>query len=414
MYPTHCVSRSTSVSCQKLRILCRHLRMSSTSAKADAEVLLEVKNKVGVITLNRPKALNALNLNMIRQIYPVLKKWDADPAVSLVLIKGTGDRAFCAGGDVREVAEAGKRGGDLSKLFFKEEYMLNYAIGSLQTPYVALINGITMGGGVGLSVHGRFRVATESTLFAMPETAIGLFPDVGGGYVLPRMKGKLGIYLALTGHRLKGYDVKHAGVATHFVTSEKLTELESSLLNLVDPHANSIQEVLNDYDKKCSEGHSKEFALEKFTNQINSCFDQSSMEGIIKALEKDDTEWALKQIEVTLIHIVNDLINARGVYLILGVQIDGRRLKERGSPTSLKITLRQLQEGAKLNLADCLKMEYRLTQRCMEDNDFYEGIRAVLIDKDNSPKWNPGTLNAVTQEKVEHYFETLGDRELVL
>lgn len=360
--------------------------MSSTSAKADAEVLLEVKNKVGVITLNRPKALNALNLNMIRQIYPVLKKWDADPAVSLVLIKGTGDRAFCAGGDVREVAEAGKRGGDLSKLFFKEEYMLNYAIGSLQTPYVALINGITMGGGVGLSVHGRFRVATESTLFAMPETAIGLFPDVGGGYVLPRMKGKLGIYLALTGHRLKGYDVKHAGVATHFVTSEKLTELESSLLNLVDPHANSIQEVLNDYDKKCSEEHSKEFVLEKFTNQINSCFDQSSMEGIIKALEKDGTEWALKQIE-----ILNKM-----------------------SPTSLKITLRQLQEGAKLNLAGCLKMEYRLTQRCMEDNDFYEGIRAVLIDKDNSPKWNPSTLNGVTQEKVEHYFETLGNRELVL
>ncbi|CAH3015110.1 unnamed protein product [Porites evermanni] len=386
MYPTHCVSRSTSVACQKLRILCRHLRMSSTSAKADAEVLLEVKNKVGVITLNRPKALNALNLNMIRQIYPVLKKWDADPAVSLVLIKGTGDRAFCAGGDVREVAEAGKRGGDLSKLFFKEEYMLNYAIGSLQTPYVALINGITMGGGVGLSVHGRFRVATESTLFAMPETAIGLFPDVGGGYVLPRMKDKLGIYLALTGHRLKGYDVKHAGVATHFVTSEKLTELESSLLNLVDPHANSIQEVLNHYDKKCSEEHSKEFVLEKFTNQINSCFDQSSMEGIIKALEKDGTEWALKQIEIL----------------------------NRMSPTSLKITLRQLQEGAKLNLADCLKMEYRLTQRCMEDNDFYEGIRAVLIDKDNSPKWNPSTLNGVTQEKVEHYFETLGDRELVL
>ncbi|KAJ7371315.1 hypothetical protein OS493_026960 [Desmophyllum pertusum] len=222
MYPTRWINRSSSVGCRRLRTLCRHLRMSSTSAETDAEILLEIKNKVGVITLNRPKALNALNLNMIRQMYPVLQKWDVDPAVSLVLIKGTGDRAFCAGGDVRAIAEAGKKGDSLTKVFFKEEYMLNYAIGTLQTPYVAFINGITMGGGVGLSVHGRFRVATERTVFAMPETAIGLFPDVGGGYALPRMKGKLGLYLALTGHRLKGYDVKHAGVATHFVTSEKV------------------------------------------------------------------------------------------------------------------------------------------------------------------------------------------------
>jgi len=359
--------------------------MASTSAEMDAEVLLEIKNKVGVITLNRPKALNALNLNMIRQIYPVLQKWDVDPGVSLVLIKGTGDRAFCAGGDVRAIAEAGQKGDDLTKVFFKEEYMLNHAIGTLQTPYVALINGITMGGGVGLSVHGKFRVSTERTLFAMPETAIGLFPDVGGGYALPRMKGKLGIYLALTGHRLKGYDVKHAGVATHFVASEKLADLESSLLSLADPQLNSIQQVLNDYDKKCSEGH-KEFVLQTFTDQINSCFDKPTMEDILKALEEDGSEWALQQIE-----ILNKM-----------------------SPTSLKITLRQLQEGAKLSLADCLKMEYRLTQRCMDDNDFYEGIRAVLVDKDNSPKWNPSTLRGVSKEKVDSYFETLGDRELVL
>lgn len=360
--------------------------MSSTSAELDADVLLEIKNKVGVITLNRPKALNALNLNMIRQIYPVLKKWDVDPGVKLVVIKGTGDRAFCAGGDVRAIAEAGQKGGDLTKVFFREEYMLNHAIGTLQTPYVALINGITMGGGVGLSVHGSFRVATERTLFAMPETAIGLFPDVGGGYALPRMKGKLGLYLALTGYRLKGYDVKHAGVATHFVTTEKLTELESSLLSLADPQLNSIQEVLHDYDKKCSEGHNKDFVLDKFTQQIDSCFDKSSMEDIIKALEEDGSEWALQQIEIL----------------------------KKMSPTSLKITLRQLLEGAKLSLADCLKMEYRLTQRCMEDTDFYEGIRAVLVDKDNSPKWNPSNLSGVSKETVDRYFERLGGRELVL
>ncbi|XP_029200194.1 3-hydroxyisobutyryl-CoA hydrolase, mitochondrial-like isoform X2 [Acropora millepora] len=349
-------NRSTSFACRHLAALCRHLRTLSTSAEMDAEVLLEVKNKVGLITLNRPKALNALNLNMIRKIYPVLQKWEADPGVNLVVIKGTGGRAFCAGGDVRAVAEAGQKGDDLTKMFFKEEYALNYAIGTLKTPYVALINGITMGGGVGLSVHGHFRVATEKTLFAMPETAIGLFPDVGGGYALSRMKGKLGIFLALTGHRLKGYDVKHAGVATHFVTSEK-----------------------------CSD-ENKEFSLEKFTHQINSCFDKPTMEDIISALEEDGTEWALQQIEV-----LNKM-----------------------SPTSMKITLRQLQEGSKLNLAECLKMEYRLSQRFMEGNDFYEGIRAVLVDKDNSPKWNPSSLADVSKEKEDCYFEKLGDMELVL
>lgn len=379
-------NRSTSFACRHLAALCRHLRMLSTSAEMDAEVLLEVKNKVGLITLNRPKALNALNLNMIRKIYPVLQKWEADPGVNLVVIKGTGGRAFCAGGDVRAVAEAGQKGDDLTKMFFKEEYALNYAIGTLKTPYVALINGITMGGGVGLSVHGHFRVATEKTLFAMPETAIGLFPDVGGGYALSRMKGKLGIFLALTGHRLKGYDVKHAGVATHFVTSEKLADLESSLLSLPsDPDIHMVSKLLDDYDKECSD-ENKEFSLEKFTHQINSCFDKPTMEDIISALEQDGTEWALQQIEV-----LNKM-----------------------SPTSMKITLRQLQEGSKLNLAECLKMEYRLSQRFMEGNDFYEGIRAVLVDKDNSPKWNPSSLADVSKEKEDCYFETLGDMELVL
>lgn len=379
-------NRSTSFACRHLAALCRHLRMLSTSAEMDAEVLLEVKNKVGLITLNRPKALNALNLNMIRKIYPVLQKWEADPGVNLVVIKGTGGRAFCAGGDVRAVAEAGQKGEDLTKMFFKEEYALNYAIGTLKTPYVALINGITMGGGVGLSVHGHFRVATEKTLFAMPETAIGLFPDVGGGYALSRMKGKLGIFLALTGHRLKGYDVKHAGVATHFVTSEKLADLESSLLSLPsDPDIHMVSKLLDDYDKECSD-ENKEFSLEKFTHQINSCFDKPTMEDIISALEQDGTEWALQQIEV-----LNKM-----------------------SPTSMKITLRQLQEGSKLNLAECLKMEYRLSQRFMEGNDFYEGIRAVLVDKDNSPKWSPSSLADVSKEKEDCYFETLGDMELVL
>ncbi|KXJ18578.1 3-hydroxyisobutyryl-CoA hydrolase, mitochondrial [Exaiptasia diaphana] len=333
MYPIRvCNRRIPSVVC-RVASVARHLRMSSTVAGPGN------KKNVGLITLNRPKALNALNLSMIRKIYPVLKAWDQDPEVGLVIIKGTGEKAFCAGGDVRAIAEAGLRGEDLTKDFFREEYTLNYTIGTLQTPYVALINGITMGGGVGLSVHGHFRVATEKTLFAMPETAIGLFPDVGGGHALPRLEGCLGTFLALTGHRLKGIDVKHAGVATHFVTLDKLSELEESLHGLSDFKLRTVKGLLDDFDSKT----------------------------------------------------INKM-----------------------SPSSCKVTLRQLQNGGTMNLAECLQMEYRLSQRFMENEDFYEGIRAVLIDKDNSPTWSPNSLDKVSDEKVDSYFLPLGPRELEL
>ncbi|XP_045875656.1 3-hydroxyisobutyryl-CoA hydrolase, mitochondrial isoform X4 [Meles meles] len=273
-----------------------------------AEVLLERKGCAGVITLNRPKFLNALNLSMIRHIYPQLKNWEQDPETFLIIIKGTGGKAFCAGGDIRVIAEAGKANQKIAQDFFREEYTLNNAIGSCRKPYVALIHGITMGGGVGLSVHGQFRVATEKSLFAMPETAIGLFPDVGGGYFLPRLRGKLGYFLALTGFRLKGRDVYAAGIATHFVDSEK---------------------------------------------------------------------------------IINKM-----------------------SPTSLKITLRQLIEGSSKTLQEVFTMEYRLSQACMGGHDFFEGVRAVLIDKDQSPKWKPADLKEVTDEDLNNYFKSLGSNDL--
>lgn len=217
-----------------------------------AEVLLERRGCAGVITLNRPKLLNALSLNMIRQIYPQLKKWERDPDTFLIIIKGAGGKAFCAGGDVKALSEAKKAGQTLSQDLFREEYILNNAIASCQKPYVALIDGITMGGGVGLSVHGQFRVATERSLFAMPETGIGLFPDVGGGYFLPRLQGKLGYFLALTGFRLKGRDVHRAGIATHFVDSEKLHVLEEELLALKSPSAEDVAGVLESYHAKVS------------------------------------------------------------------------------------------------------------------------------------------------------------------
>ncbi|XP_029080907.1 3-hydroxyisobutyryl-CoA hydrolase, mitochondrial isoform X4 [Monodon monoceros] len=294
-------------SSRRTNIILQHLRMSKHTDAA-AEVLLERKGCAGVITLNRPKFLNALNLSMIRQIYPQLKKWEQDPETFLIIIKGAGGKAFCAGGDIRVISEARKANQKIAQDFFREEYMLNNAIDSCQKPYIALIHGITMGGGVGLSVHGQFRVATEKSLFAMPETAIGLFPDVGGGYFLPRLQGKLGCFLALTGFRLKGRDVYAAGIATHFVDSEK---------------------------------------------------------------------------------VINKM-----------------------SPTSLKITLRQLMEGSSKTLQEVLTMEYRMSQACMRGHDFHEGVRAVLIDKDQSPKWKPADLKEVTDEALNNHFKSLGSNDL--
>ncbi|CAM5089725.1 unnamed protein product [Natator depressus] len=369
----------------RLQIILQHLNMSKHTDSA-AEVLLEKKGCAGVITMNRPKALNALNLSMIRQIYPQLKTWEKDPETFLIIIKGTGGKAFCAGGDIRAVTDAGKVGDRLAQDFFREEYILNNAVGTCQKPYVALIDGITMGGGVGLSVHGHFRVATEKTLFAMPETAIGLFPDVGGGYFLPRLSGKIGYYLALTGFRLKGRDLQKAGIATHFVESEKLPALEEDLIALKSPSKENVADVLNSYHMKCKIDQEKQFVLDEHMDKINSLFSASCMEEIIQNLKQDGSPFALKQLET-----INKM-----------------------SPTSLKMTLRQLREGASMNLQDVLTMEYRLSQACMSGHDFYEGVRAVLIDKDQVPKWKPATLEEVTDEFVENCFKSLGNNDLKL
>uniref|UniRef100_A0A3Q2ZDJ3 3-hydroxyisobutyryl-CoA hydrolase n=1 Tax=Kryptolebias marmoratus TaxID=37003 RepID=A0A3Q2ZDJ3_KRYMA len=320
------------------------------SGHVEPEVLLEKVGGAGVITMNRPKVLNALNLTMIRQIYPQLKKWESDDETGVVIIKGAGGKAFCAGGDIRAVTEAGKVGGSLAQDFFREEYILNNAIGAYRKPYIAIIDGITMGGGVGLSVHGRFRVATEKTLFAMPETAIGLFPDVGGGYFLPRLRGKLGLFLALTGFRLKGRDVQRAGVATHFVESKKVPESDPS-----DPYRLTMV---------------KRFCFCFLFPPIR-LFGSSSVEGILQDLKADGSEFATKQVEIL----------------------------SKMSPTSLKMTFRQLQLGGRMSLQDVLVMEYRLSQ-------------AFLVDRDQNPGWTPPTLAEVSDRSIDECFSSLGDEDL--
>ncbi|XP_048342735.1 3-hydroxyisobutyryl-CoA hydrolase, mitochondrial [Sphaerodactylus townsendi] len=370
---------------QRLQVILQHVNMSRP-ADSSAEVLLEKKGCAAVITLNRPKVLNVLNVSMIRQIYPQLKKWEQDPEIFLILIKGTGGKAFCAGGDIRVITEAGRAGDRLTQDFFREEYILNNAVGTCQKPYVALIDGITMRGGVGLSVHGHFRVATEKTVFAMPETAIGLFPDVGGGYFLPRLPGKIGYFLALTGFRLKGRDVQRAGIATHFIEAEKVAALEKDLTELKSPSKGNVADLLDSYHMKCKLDQEKEFILGEHMDKINSLFSARSVEELIQNLKRDGSPFALRQLETIA----------------------------KMSPTSLKMTLRQLREGASLSLQDVLTMEYRLSQSCMRGHDFYEGVRAVIIDKDQSPKWKPATLEEVTDEFLDSCFQSLGSSDLRL
>uniref|UniRef100_L7MAZ4 3-hydroxyisobutyryl-CoA hydrolase, mitochondrial n=1 Tax=Rhipicephalus pulchellus TaxID=72859 RepID=L7MAZ4_RHIPC len=362
------------------------VRAMSTTESSD--VLLEKVGNKGVITLNRPKALNALSLEMVRQIYPVLKKWDTDPEMKMVIIKAApGSKAFCAGGDVKAIALTQGKESELRDAFFREEYRLNNLIASLTVPYVALVDGVTMGGGVGLSVHGTFRVATERTVFAMPETAIGFFPDVGGSYVLPRLPGKLGLYLGLTGQRMIGWDVLKGRIATHFSSSQRMEHIEGDLMRLTSPNISDIDKILIKHQDQCEADFRKEFILKKYMGRINAAFDAPSVEKIIENLKKDNSDWAKEQL-TTL---------------------------SKMSPLSLKITFKLLEEGIRLTLQDALKMEFRLSQRFMQDSDFYEGVKSVLIDRTGNPKWNPATLEEVTDEKVNSYFEPLpSDKELRL
>lgn len=269
---------------------------------------------------------------------------------------------------------------EAGKEFFRNEYRNNELIGNYKKPFIAIIDGIVMGGGVGLSVHGKYRVATERTLFAMPETAIGLFPDVGGGHFLPRMSGHLGTFLGLTGFRLKGSDVQKAGVATHFVESSRLEELEISLFNC--KNSSEIDNALEKFSS-LSNNSSSPFVLEPHLEQIEKAFSGDTVEDIVQNLHSDGSEWAMATL----------------------------KLISKMSPTSLKITLRQLQLGRSMTLRECLQMEFRLAAHCCIKSDFHEGVRALLIDKDQQPKWIPDTIEQVTQDQVHRFFSPLPDKD---
>jgi enoyl-CoA hydratase len=342
------------------------------------EVLFERLGRAGVITLNRPKALNALTLNMVDAMDAQLRSWRNDPTVEMVIVKGAGDRAFCAGGDIRALYDSGKAGTPYVIDFYAREYRLNTLIKRYPKPYIALVNGIVMGGGVGVSVHGSVRVCGEGTMFAMPETGIGLFPDVGGTFFLPRCPGEIGMYLALTGARLDVTDASYTGIATHVVPQAQHEALLADLCNGQD----ALERVLARHAVR-SQNKPK---LEGLQQAINLHFAAASVEEIMASLETGKSLFEEQTVK----------------------SLKGK------SPTSLKVAFRQVREGAKLGFEDCMRLEFRLTNRFMRGHDFYEGVRAVIIDKDNAPKWDPPSIDLVRARDVDRYFSPLegGDLDL--
>lgn len=357
-----------------------------------AEILTEIRGGIGLITLNRPEALNALTLNMIRGMQQAIDGYIADKSVRAIIVKGAGGRAFCSGGDVKAVAIAvkeareGKGDASLSRTFFREEYTLNHRIYTCPKPYIALIDGIVMGGGKGISAHGSHRIVTENTIFAMPETNIGFFPDVGGGYFLPRCPGQTGLYLALTSKRIRATDTLYIGFATHALPSSRITDFENALCTYAWHERGSDAEQIDNILSGMTEEPEDASEIAQHREAIDRCFAFDRMEDIIAALNRENDAFE------------NDTLKA-----IYGM-----------SPGSLKIALRQIRLGRTMQFAEVMKMEYRLSQACVRRSDFYEGIRAALIDKDRSPKWHPSRIEDVDDADIEACFAPRPGDELIL
>jgi len=340
------------------------------------DILFERRGGLALVTLNRPAALNALTLEMALALDAELARWETDPGVRAVLVKATGGRAFCAGGDIRKLYDAGRAGERYPQDFYANEYRLNTRIFHYAKPYVAFMDGVVMGGGVGLSVHGRVRVVTERTMFAMPETGIGLFPDVGGSWFLPRVRRRIGFYLALTGARMKAADALFAGVGDLYIPSERLSEAEAALAaaDLSGDAEAIVRSLLARFAAEPGEA-----PLAAVADDIEQLFAGTSLEAVLA-----------------------DLAAASGSFP--ESTLATMRTK---SPTSMKVTFRQLRQGGALGFNDCMRMEYRLACACMAGHDFYEGVRAVVVDKDQKPAWQPARLEEVTEALVARHFETV-------
>lgn len=329
----------------------------------DHDVLFERRGGIGLIVLNRPRVLNALTLEMFAAMHRQLEAWAADPAVQAVVIEGAGDKAFCAGGDIRALYDAKKAGnGKLLSEFFWHEYRLDYRIATYPKQLIAVMDGLTMGGGAGIGLNAPIRVATERVVFSMPECAIGLYPDIGAAHFLQRCPGELGMFLALTGLRLRTAGLYYCNLVTHTIPSERIGRLmpESLSIDTLTTRAADIA---------------------KLQPAIDVCFALNSVDAIITALENRKDPGS------------SDSLN----------------LLRRCSPTSLKVTFEHMRRMRGKSLADVLKQDWRISRHMMAGTEFFEGVRALLIERDNAPKWNPEARSEVSEAIVNRYFEKLPD-----
>jgi enoyl-CoA hydratase len=340
-----------------------------------SDVLTVLEGGVGRIRLNRPKAIHALTRDMCQVMTDVLVEWSGDSSVKAVLLDHAEGRGFCAGGDVRMIAESGAGDGEEARAFFFTEYRLNHLLFTYRRPTVAFMDGIVMGGGVGISQPCRYRIATENTRFAMPETTIGLFPDVGGGWYLSRLPGRVGQFLALTGARLDGAECHHLGLATHYLPSAALDEVKRSIAE----HPERIESILG------AAGISPPSArIEANLPRIDRLFASNRFEEVLAALEADESDWAATEL-ATL------------------------RTK---SPQACKVSLRLLADGARMqDFADEMTQEYGVASKVVQRHDFVEGVRALLVDKDQQPHWQPPTPEAVTDHLIDTIFAPLPEAE---
>jgi enoyl-CoA hydratase len=341
----------------------------------EAEVIFDHQGPVGLITINRPKVLNAVTHNIVRLMDKRLRSWATNDAVEMIVLTSAGDKAFSAGGDIRTLYDWGPQGHAEWQVFYREEYVLNHLIKTYPKPYVVVMNGIDMGGGVGLSVHGSHRISTENLTFAMPETGIGLFPDVGGAYFLPRCPGEVGMYLGLTGRRLKAADAIYAGIADRYMAADRQAEFIDLLVG-----GKSIDEAITTVGSRAEVAGQ----LPDIQSLIDEHFSKNSMIEIMASLDACDDPWATK----------------------VAAEIRSK------SPTSVEVAFRQIRDGRELDFAQCMAMELRIVYRIMAQADFYEGVRAVIIDKDQNPIWSPASLAEIDKQKIDAHFADLGDLEL--
>lgn len=350
--------------------------MKTSMADASSDLRMRQCGQLGVIELNRPHALNALTLGMVRALTRQLRLWAHADEIAAIVLTGAGDKAFCAGGDVRALYDWGQQGAPEASDFYREEYQLNHMLKTSAKPVLALMHGVTMGGGAGLALPARWRFVGPGFRFAMPETGIGLFPDVGGSFYLSRLRGECGVWLALTGARLGAAEACALGLGTHYLTADGVAAFRAALeegrdwqalADLAAPPPPASGEVLDEA-------------------RSARCFGGAAVAEILAALKAEGSAWSEAQAQAM----------------------------QRNSPLSSAVALRQIRLGAGLSFADCLRMEFRLAVRMMQQPDFYAGVRAVLLEKTGQPRWAHASHREVGEQLVDAIFAELGDKELHL